>query len=73
MATSLVENSDANHPQISYEQLVKLAFPEGPFEGQVRYSITWTKPDGSEGALLKGGTVKIVDGMQFDVRNTDKS
>ena len=49
MATSLVENSDANHPQISYEQLVKLAFPEGPFEGQVRYSITWTKPDGSEG------------------------
>jgi hypothetical protein len=62
-----------DHPQISYDQLVKLAFPEGPFEGQVRYSITWTKPDGSEGALLKGGTVKIVDGMQFDVRNTDKS
>ena len=60
-------------PQISYDELVKLAFPGGPFDGNVRYSITWTKPDGSEGAVLKGGKIKVVDGMQFDVRNTDKS
>jgi hypothetical protein len=59
--------------QISYDELVKLAFPDGPFDGNVRYSITWTKPDGSEGAVLKGGRVKVVDGMKFDVRNTDKS
>jgi hypothetical protein len=62
-----------DRPQISYDELVKLAFPEGPFEGHVRYSITWTKPDGSEGAVLKGGKIKVVDGMKFDVRNTDKS
>lgn len=62
-----------DRPQISYDELVRLAFPEGPFDGNVRYSITWTKPDGSEGALLAGGKVKVVDGMQFDVRNTDKS
>lgn len=60
-------------PHISYDELVKLAFPDGPFDGNVRYSITWTKPDGSEGALLRGGKVKVVDGMRFDVRNTDKS
>jgi hypothetical protein len=36
-------------------------------------SITWTKPHGSEGAVLKGGKIKVVDGMKFDVRNTDKS
>jgi hypothetical protein len=59
--------------RISYDELVKLAFPEGPFDGNVRYSITWTTPDGSEGAVLKGGKVKVVDGMKFDVRNTDKS
>lgn len=59
--------------KISYEELVKLAFPEGPFDGNVRYSITWTKPDGSEGAVLISGNVKVVNGMQFDVRNTDKS
>ena len=62
-----------DRPQISYDELVKLAFPHGPFDGNVRYSITWTKPDGSEGAVLKGGRVKVVDGMKFDVRNTDKS
>lgn len=62
-----------NRPQISYDELVKLAFPDGPFNGNVRYTITWTKPDGSEGAVLKGGKVKVVDGMKFDVRNTDKS
>ncbi len=62
-----------NCPQIGYDELVKLAFPNGPFDGNVRYSITWTKPGGSEGAVLKGGKVKVVDGMKFDVRNTDKS
>ena len=62
-----------NRPQITYDELVKLAFPDGPFDGNVRYSITWTTPDGSEGAVLKGGKVKVVDGMKFDVRNTDKS
>jgi hypothetical protein len=62
-----------DRPQISYDELVKLAFPGGPFDGNVRYSITWTKPDGSEGAVLKGGKVRVVDGMKFDVRNTDKS
>jgi hypothetical protein len=62
-----------DRPQISYDELVKLAFPDGPFDGNVRYSITWTKPDGSEGAVLKDGKIKVVDGMKFDVRNTDKS
>jgi len=60
-------------PQISYDELVKLAFPDGPLDENVRYSITWTKPDGSEGAVLKGGKVKVAEGMKFDVRNTDKS
>lgn len=60
-------------PQIGYDELVKLAFPDGPLEGNVRYSITWTMTDGSEGAVLKGGKVKVAEGMKFDVRNTDKS
>jgi hypothetical protein len=74
--TMIYVNTEAvvwNRPQISYDELVKLAFPDGPVNGNVRYTITWTKPDGSEGAVLKGGKVKVVDGMKFDVRNTDKS
>lgn len=75
-AVTIYVNTDPvawERPQISYDELVKLAFPDGPFDGNVRYSITWTKPDGSEGAVLMGGKVKVVDGMKFDVRNTDKS
>lgn len=74
--TTIYVNTDPvvwSRPQISYEELVKQAFPDGPFDGNVRYSITWTKPDGSEGAVLKGGSVKVVNEMKFDVRNTDKS
>jgi hypothetical protein len=76
VGTNIYVNTDPvvwDRPQISYEELVKLAFADGPFDGNVRYSITWAKPDGSEGAVLKGGKVKVVDGMKFDVRNTDKS
>ncbi len=60
-------------PQISNDELVRLAFPAGPFDGNVRYSITWTKLDGQEGGLLKGEHMKVVEGIRFDVRNTDKS
>jgi hypothetical protein len=59
--------------EISYDQLVKLAFPDGPTGGNIIYTITWTKPDWQEGVLLPGQRVKVVEEMAFDVRNTDKS
>jgi hypothetical protein len=62
-----------HHHLISYEEAVKLAFPHGPFGGDVRYSVSWTKPDGQEGSLRPGQAVHVVEGMMFDVRNTDKS
>lgn len=62
------------HKKMNYEQAVKLAFPDGPTGGNIRYSVTWTKPDGQEGSLRPGsGNVDVVDHMIFDVRNTDKS
>jgi len=59
--------------KMNYEQAVHLAFPNGPFGGDVRYSVTWTKPDGEEGSLRPGQSVSVVDKMLFNVRNTDKS
>lgn len=59
--------------KINYEEIVKLAFPDGPFGGDIRYSVSWTKPDGQEGSLRPGHSVDVVEGMMFDVRNTDKS
>ena len=64
---------DWHHREINYEQAVKLAFPNGPTGKDIRYSVAWTKPDGKEGSLRPGHHVDVVDGMTFDVRNTDKS
>lgn len=61
------------HRKISYEQAVKLAFPHGATGGDIRYSVSWTKPDGQEGSLRPGHSVVVVEEMIFDVRNTDKS
>lgn len=62
------------HKTMNYEQAVKLAFPNGPQGGNIRYSVSWTKPNGQEGSLRPGQSpVDVVDGMTFDVRNTDKS
>lgn len=60
-------------PQMTYAQAIKLAFPNGTPGGDIRYTVSWTKPDGQEGALREGQHVDVVDGMIFDVRNTDKS
>jgi hypothetical protein len=62
-----------HHHKISYEEAVKLAFPQDAAGAEVRYSVSWTKPDGQEGGLRPGQAVHVVEGMTFDVRNTYKS
>jgi len=64
---------DWHERKISYDEVVKFAFPDGPFGGDIRYSVAWTKPDGQEGSLRPGHSVNVTEGMQFDVANTDKS
>jgi hypothetical protein len=59
--------------KITYDEVVKLAFPNGPFGPDVKYAVMWTKPDGQEGALRVGQSVTVVNDMAFDVRNADKS
>ena len=62
-----------HHPRMSYEQAIHLAFPDGQTGGDIRYSVVWMKPDGQEGSLRPGRHEHVVEGMRFDVRNTDKS
>lgn len=65
---------DWPHKNMNYQQAVKLAFPDGPHGGDIRYNISWTKPDGQEGSLRPSSKpVDVMNGMIFDVRNTDKS
>jgi len=63
-----------SQPKINYEQIVRLAFPDGPWGGDIRYNVSWTKPDGQEGSLRPSSKpIDVTEGMMFDVRNTDKS
>lgn len=61
--------------ELSYEDVVNLAFgnspPTGPY---VVITVTYSKGvDRKEGSLQKGESVKLKEGMIFDVTATDRS
>ena len=59
--------------EIGYDQVVELAYPDGPQGPRYDYKVTWK--DGprneEEGILKKGEPIKLVEGMKFDVNFTD--
>jgi hypothetical protein len=61
--------------KISFEQVVKLAFPDGPPSPQTVYTVAYSNgpPRNPEGKMIAGQTVKIRDGMVFDVTETSRS
>jgi hypothetical protein len=56
---------------ISYEQLVRLAYPEGPFD--VLFTVAYANPHGKDGTLAPGQDTKVKDGMSFNVIKTNRS
>ena len=60
---------------ISYTEIVILAFGEMPTGTNTICTVTYYKGNNNkkEGTLVLGGTVKIKEGMVFDVTATDKS
>ena len=65
----------AKNSSLSFAQLVELAFDPVPAGPNFMFTITYTKGEGSkpEGTLVEGSSVKIKDGMVFNVTATDKS
>ncbi len=60
---------------LSYDEVVRLAF-DNPLTGpDILITITYRRghDDKPDGFLIPGGTVKVKDGMIFDVTATDKS
>ena len=70
-----VEKEVPARSELNYDDLVFLAFNEKPGKPNIEYSITYTKAEGDqyEGSLTPGKSVKVVDGMIFDVDKTDRS
>lgn len=57
-----------------YEDVVKLAFPDGPTGESIGYTVLWEYKHGSkDGSLSAGQFVKAKDGMIFDVTQTNRS
>ncbi len=61
--------------ELSFSEIIALAF-ESPAPGpNIIFTVTYRRGEGKKpkGTLVEGETVKIKDGMIFDVTRTDKS
>lgn len=60
---------------LSYEQVVNIAYDNNPPTGQyVVITVVYKAGEGGQqGSLLPGNSVKIKNGMKFNVTATDKS
>ena len=61
--------------ELTFEQVVKLAFPTAPYGANTAYTVTYRKGHGNkpDGTLVEGQSVKLKERMIFDVTATDKS
>lgn len=61
--------------ELSFDQLVKLAFDNPPTGEFICFTITYRRGHGNkaEGTLSEGESVKVKKGMIFNVTATDKS
>ncbi len=69
------ERSWPKNSEISYEQVVELAFTSPPSGEGVQITVQYTRGEGHKpsGTLVKGQSVKVKDGMVFDVTATNRS
>ena len=61
--------------ELSYEQVVALAFDDAFSNPNRTYVVTYRRGEGDkpQGTLAKGGSVKVKEGMIFNVSPSDKS
>lgn len=61
--------------ELSFAQVVALAFDNPPTGDNVRFIVTYRRGEGNkpEGTLAPGGTVKVKEGMIFNVTTTNQS
>jgi len=59
--------------EVSYSQIVALAFATPPSGDNIEITVVYRNGPGRDGTLQPGATVKVKEGMIFDVTATDKS
>jgi hypothetical protein len=64
---------DLEKDDISFEELVALAFPDGAGENPL-YRVSYRRGQGNKsGTLAAGQSVKVKEGMEFNVDVTNRS
>ncbi len=60
---------------LSFDEVIELAFPNAAKGPNIVYTVTYRRGEGKkpEGTLVEGESVKVKDGMIFDVTRTDQS
>ena len=61
--------------KIWYREVVDLAYPNGKHGPLFEYDVSWKDgpKEEDEGVLKEGDSVRVVDGMKFDAKFTDRS
>jgi len=61
--------------ELTFDEVVDLAFDDPQRGPYIVFTITYRRGQGEkpEGSLVEGDTVKVKDGMIFNVTRTDKS
>jgi hypothetical protein len=61
--------------EMSFAEIIALAFDNPPTGPNIVFTVTYRRGHGNkpEGTLVEGETVKVKDGMIFNVTATDKS
>ena len=75
--TIAVEGTEHEWPkdEISYAEVVTLEVPDFAQHPEITYSVRYKRGHGTkpEGTLVPGATVKVKDGMIFNVSETGQS
>jgi hypothetical protein len=59
--------------EISYEEVVILAFGSCSDNENIVYTVTYSKGRKRDGSLVKGENIEVKNGMIFNVTQTNKS
>jgi hypothetical protein len=59
--------------RLTYQQVIKLAFPDDPADPNIIYTVAYASPHGRDGTLAEGQDVEVKEGMSFNVGKTNRS
>ncbi len=61
--------------ELSFEAVVALAFPVSPGGVDLQFTVQYTRGRGDKpaGTLVEGQSVRVKEGMEFDVTPTNRS